>query len=103
MEIVADASQWTQIDEEAFFKFLQTETGKRLLPRLAEMAPLLLEEGDTNKVLIRAGKLKGYQEALMNLLGLSHHIEEQRTDNQSAYPPLEDDSKWDDGNKIATT
>lgn len=100
MEIIAAASDWTQNDEEQLLKFLESAVGQRLIPRLADMAPPLLEEGDTNKILIRAGKLRGYQEALLNLIALSHSTKETPATEVVAYPALDNDAAWNDGQKL---
>lgn len=100
MEIVAGPLDWTSVDEENLRKFFGTETGKRLIPRLADLVPPLLEAGDTNALLVRCGKVRGYQEALQNLLALSYTQEEPKQQNANAYPPLEDDKAWNDGKKL---
>jgi hypothetical protein len=100
MEIVAGILDWTLVDEERWAKWLQTETGKRLLPRLAESTPMLLASGDVNAILIRSGEVRGFQAVLSQLLAMSHATPEKQTSNSQAYPPLEDDTAWNDGQKL---
>lgn len=101
MEIVADRLDWTQFDSENWNRFLNTETGKRLLPKVLESAPGLLASGDTNAILIRAGEHRGLQLAISQLIGMSHADPDELTNVvETAYPPLEDDQKWNDGQTI---
>lgn len=99
MEIVAGALDWTNIDEENLGKFLDTTSGRRLIPRLAELAPQLLGEGETNKLLIRMGEFKGRQDTLRDLLMLSH-AQEKPTPALNEYPAPENDAAWNDGQKL---
>jgi hypothetical protein len=93
MEISAQPLDWSSIDSDNFSKFLDTETGKRLLPKLANAAPALFEGGDTNKILIRSGELRGVRIILQEILDLAHPPPPPpaREDN---HPDLLDDSKW---------
>jgi hypothetical protein len=100
IEIVAKATDWLHTDQEHWAAFLETETGKRLLPTLAESAPQLLAEGDINKVLIRSGEVRGYQSVLKDLILLAHPSAQVEPSTTTEYPPLTDDSKWNDGNKL---
>jgi hypothetical protein len=100
IEIVAKPSDWTSIDAERWAAFLETETGKRLIPNLAETAPGLLASGDVNAILIRAGEVRGFQSVLREMISLAHppaKLEERVTES---YPSLTDDSKWEDGQKL---
>lgn len=101
IEIVANPLDWLTTDQERWAAFLETETGKRLLPHLAESAPQLLPKGDINEILIRTGEVRGYQNVLRDLI-LAAHPTAKVTPSQSTseYPPLTDDSKWNDGEKL---
>jgi hypothetical protein len=99
MEIVAGPMDWTTVDEQRWSEWLNTETGRRLLPKLLESLPGLLPKGDVNEILIRSGEVRGWQEAAQQLIRMAH-TEPPPTPVESAYPPLEDDSKWSDGNKL---
>lgn len=104
MEIIARAMDWTSVDEENFGKFLDTETGRRLIPRLLEGVPQLSDGGDTNRLLIRSGEVRGWQACVRDLLMLSHAQPQQAGVAQNqAYPPLEQDEAWNDGQKIENT
>ncbi len=104
MEIIAGPLDWTSVDEENLSKFLQTETGKRFIPKLADQVPPILEVGETNALLVRCGKVRGYQDALQNILALAYSQERPKTDNAaSAYPALDDDAAWNDGKKLTPT
>lgn len=94
MDIVASPLDWTFIDEENFAKFLDTETGKRLIPKLAEESPRLLAAGDTNAILIRAGEVRGIQSIIQTLILLAHPAPKIIPATHNAYPPLDDDTAW---------
>lgn len=101
MEIIAQPIDWTSTDEENLSKFLETETGKRFLPRLLETTPPLLAKGDINSILIRSGEVRGYQEVARNVLALAHSTQQPpEPESSSAYPKLDDDKAWGDGQKI---
>jgi hypothetical protein len=92
---------WSSIDQDNLQKFLSTQTGTRLLPRLAEAAPTLLSGGDVNAILIRNGELRGYQSALRELQTLAYPPPVQNlATTDSAYPNLLDDKAWNDGQTI---
>jgi hypothetical protein len=101
MEIVASPLDWTAVDEERWNGFLNTETGRRLIPKLLESVPGLLPGGDTNAILIRAGEHRGLQLAVSQLLSMSHSTPEVKTEMANdSYPPLEKDDAWNDGQKL---
>lgn len=98
MEIVADRLAWTQFDEENWNRFLETDTGKRVIPKILEVTPGLLASGDTNAILIRSGEHRGIQLAISQLLGMAHSTPDVKTEvANEAYPPLTQDSAWNDG------
>lgn len=99
MEITNAPLAWTETDERHWSSFLDTETGKRLIPKLLEATPVLLGDGSRNAILIRNGEVRGMQIAVTTLLALSH-AQERLATPQLAYPPPEDDSHWDDGQKL---
>lgn len=101
METVISTPEWTSEDVQNLRTFLQTRSGARLLPKLVEVIPALLEEGDTNKILIRSGKVTGCQEiikALVALAGPEPLPPQEETSTE--YQSLTDDSKWNDGQKL---
>jgi hypothetical protein len=99
MEISADPLAWTTLDSDSLAKFLDTETGKRLVPKLADATPPLFDRGDTNALLIRTGEVRGVQIVLREILMLAHPPPPVPSSANSDYPSPEDDSKWD-GPKI---
>lgn len=101
MQVTPDGPPWSSEDVDVFRTFLQTQTGARLVPKLAEFTPSLLVEGDVNKILIRNGEVRGVQQILRALLSLAYPTPDavQTTDNTN-YPPLTKDDAWDDGAKI---
>jgi hypothetical protein len=99
MEIVAETLPWSSEDEQNWNGFLQTNTGRRLIPKLAEATPVLLDAGDINKILIRSGELRGFQISVRELLALTHS-QPLPPNPTPAYPDLEDDTQWNDQQKI---
>lgn len=91
---------WSSIDAENLQSFLNTDTGRRMLPKAAESAPALLEAGDTNAIMIRNGKFKGFQECLNEIFSLAHPTAPVNSNQNGAYPALEDDAAWNDGQKL---
>lgn len=100
MEIIAGPLDWTSVDSENLVRFLDTETGKRLLPKLADSVPGLLPAGDTNAILIRSGEVLGWQSVARMILDLAHPSQPVSSPQQSYYPNLEDDAQWNDGQAI---
>lgn len=90
---------WHDEDIGILRQFLKTRTGEKFLPKLAESAPTLLDGGHANKTLVRNGELRGYQAALREIYLLAYPPAEPKPD-PSAYPALEDDSAWNDGEKL---
>ena len=90
---------WTSVDEENWAKFLDSETGKRLLPKLLEETPLLLAKGDINEILIRSGEVRGVQTIARTLLDLAHP-QQRVTPVAGEYVPLEADHLWNDGQTL---
>lgn len=96
MEITTDNLPWSSDDEFRWNAFLQTETGKRLIPKLAERLPVLLDGGDVNRILIRTGETRGFQYSISVLLELAH-AQPLPPKSEHSHPDLEDDTKWSDG------
>lgn len=101
MELTLDALEWDSEDRQALRNFLNSRAGSRLLPKVAEELPQLMDSGDTNAILIRTGVVKGAQEAIKAILLLARP-EPETPQETPAYPSLTDDAKWDDGSKIQT-
>ncbi len=102
MEILASSTDWTPNDEEQLAKFLSSETGRRLIPKLAENIPPLLEAGETNAILIRSGVVLAHQKAIETLFLLAHPPAPVQNPVRE-YPPLEDDKAWRDGQTLESS
>lgn len=91
--INASELEFTSDDNANWADFLRTQTGQRLLPKLAESAPRLLAGGGTNEILIASGALLGFQQALQAMLELQSvpQAPQRGTEN---YPSLDDDKAW---------
>lgn len=101
MEITTGVLEWTSEDVILFRQFLATQTGQRLLPKLLEETPILLAEGDTNAICVRSGEVRGMQKAARTLLVMAYPPKETPTsDPTTDYPRLDDDEKWQDGQKV---
>lgn len=98
MEITTDALEWNSDDIAAWGKFLRSRSGQRLLPKLLESVPSLFDSGDTNKILIRSGEVRGWSESARTLLFLAREPITPTTEI-TPYPPLEDDRHWE-GDKL---
>lgn len=92
-------TEWTSEDVAQFRNFLKTQTGEKLIPFLQEQFPSLLGKGETNDILIRSGEVRGCQILMRELLGMAFPSEVKQIQSE-AYPPLEDDSQWTDGQKL---
>lgn len=99
MEITNDALDWTSEDIDLWSQFLRTQTGSRLIPKMLEACPQLLENGDTNAILIRSGIVQGMGNAARAILSLALHPQKEQK-SVSDYPALEDDAAWPDGRKL---
>jgi hypothetical protein len=100
MEILAKESDWTPNDEERFAAFLETETGKRLIPALAQTMPGLMACGQVEAILIRSGEVRAFQNVIENLIMLAHPPQAVGGTDSTEYVPLERDDLWKDGQKL---
>lgn len=91
--------EWSSDDTNLLRQFLETRTGQKFLPSLAQSAPTLFSGGDTNKILIRNGQLIGYQEAMQQINFLAYPPPAP-PQTAAAYPDLDDDSAWPDTDKL---
>ena len=101
MEVTNQSLDWDSEDMVLWRQFLESRAGRRLIPRVADAVPALLDGGDINKILIRTGEVRGYHQAIQALLALAVPPPAQQA-TQDAYPDLTDDSKWNDGQKLTT-
>jgi len=99
MEILAKESEWLHTDSDRLAEFLETGTGKRLIPTLVQSMPPLLAGGEINAILIRSGEVRAFQSMVESLLMLAHPAPKSGSPVVD-YPELEDDAAWADGQKI---
>lgn len=99
MEIQADSLDWAINDEQNWASFLNSETGRRFLPRLLESVPALIEGGDTNAILIRTGVVRGFQLCVQELSRMSQ-TSKPVVLAEDTHPALEDDAAWADGQTL---
>jgi hypothetical protein len=85
-------------DQSILRQFLESRTGQKFAPKLAELAPTLLDGAHANKTLVRNGELRGYQQALNNIFFLAYPPAPV-TPETPAYPPLDSDDHWE-GEKL---
>lgn len=78
----------------AWREFQQTETGRRLIPKMLESVPALLPSGDSNAILIRSGEVRGWSSAAQSLLSLAAPTPEKPDESNARYPDLDDDAAW---------
>lgn len=100
MEITHEGLDWSDDDVLNLRAFLKTRTGTRMLPKMLEMLPVLLGDGEINKILIRTGEVRGFQDAARQILALAYPPNELPKEQPKNYPDLTDDSAWSDGMKI---
>ncbi len=99
MEILAGPNDWTQIDAENLARFLETDTGKRLVPKLVEHKPSLLAGGEINSILIRSGEVRSFDSMIEALFMLAHPPAPVAPPS-TEYPALTDDTAWRDGQRL---
>lgn len=100
MQIADDGLEFDSIDKFAWKTFLATRAGLRLIPKVAESLPALLRKGETNDILIRSGEVTGFQLALQALLALAQPPPKEAPPERVAYPALDDDAQWNDGQSL---
>lgn len=89
-------AQWSSDDVANWAAFLRTQTGSRLIPKILEVAPALMDGADVNKTLVRNGERRGFEQAIERMIQITS-VEKSAADVRSpatAYPPLEDDTAW---------
>lgn len=93
---------WESSDAAALKQFFESKSGQRALMHLSDLIPSLLDGSDVNKTLVTSGEVKGWNNALRALLNLT--IEQPAPVKvPEAYPSLDDESQWEDGQKPTTT
>lgn len=99
MEIIANEGEWTHTDELALAAFLDSPAGRRFIPALVANSPGLLPGGEINAVLIRSGEVRAFQEVVKGIFLLAHPPAPMQAPT-SAYPDLENDRAWNDGQNL---
>jgi hypothetical protein len=94
--VVTGMDDWSAVDAENLAKFLDSDTGRRFLVKLADQIPPLLDSGHLNRVLIRSGEVRGQTALIQSFQNLAHPTTPPGTP-ADAYPSLEDDTQWVDG------
>lgn len=90
MEVInASEILFTPDDIAIWALFLNSPTGKRLIPKIVELAPRLLSKGDTNEIMINHGTVLGFSAAVQGLLDLAvaKQAETPLVDLWPALPP----------------
>src|SRR6266850_1502072 len=100
--ITNESLDWDSDDIHNLRLFLGTKTGLRFLPKLLEATPELLPKGESNDILIRSGEVRGCQLFARTILSMTASPALPVKD-ENPYPNLEDDSKWNDGEKLIPT
>lgn len=92
---------WTSIEAAEWKSFLRSKTGEKFLQALAFEEPELLDGGDVNKTLVRSGEVRQHKILVSVILSLANEpVKPQQQASASNYPPLDDDTQWNDGLKI---
>jgi len=91
---------WTSTEAAEWKAFLRTDTGGKLLHGLASEEPELLDGKDVNCTLVRSGETRHHKRIVAFLLSLANEPVVVSQEYESNYPPLDDDSKWNDGQKL---
>lgn len=92
---IESPGEWTSREAKILRDFLDSDVGKLALEWAAFKSPDLLDGAHQIKTLVRSGEVKGYQDALMNLVSLTTQ-EPEGIKRPSAYPSLDDDAAWSD-------
>lgn len=90
MEVInASEILFTPDDIAIWATFLNSPTGKRLIPKISDLTPRLLSRGDTNELMINHGAVLGFSAAVQVMLDLSVAKKEETppADFWPALPP----------------
>jgi hypothetical protein len=100
--MITTSVEWTSEDIGVLRTFLETKTGEKFLPKLAESTPGLLDRGAVEQILIRSGEVRGLKLVLEAIVSLAFPPPPP-VPEVSNYPDLTDDNKWPDGEKLTKT
>lgn len=100
MDVTADSLPWSDEDMVLWRAFLDTQTGKRVIPKMLEACPRLPDGGEINAILIRVGVVRGLGLAAQGLLVLAQPAPKDTAAPSLGYEPLENDAAWNDGQTL---
>lgn len=100
MEISNRELEFDSIDRFGLKTFLATRAGTRLVPKIFECCPVLLSKGEINEILIKTGEVRGFAMAIQALLSLAEPPPKEAPPERTAYPPLDADDQWNDGQSL---
>lgn len=96
-----EAPEWNSDSASELSGFLGSSTGQKLIQLLAFFAPTLLDGADVNKTLVTSGEVKGYTNAVGQIISLqtSRPVESQGVPD--TYPDIDNDTLWADSEKTS--
>lgn len=89
-----DAPEWNSDNASELKSFLSGETGQKVLGILAYFSPKPMDGSDVNKTLVSAGEVRGYTDAVENILNLRTHRPPETEPKTENYPSLDDETAW---------
>lgn len=98
--VVSGNDDWSGVDAENLARFLDSDTGRRMLIRMADQIPPLLDSGHVNRILIRSGEVRG-QTSLIQFFQILAHPAAPPVAPADSYPDLDRDELWEEGKVTA--
>lgn len=89
-----EAPEWNSDNASELKTFLSGETGQKVLAILSFFAPKPLDGADVNKTLVSAGEVRGYADAVENILNLRTQRPPETEPKTENYPSLDDEAAW---------
>lgn len=99
MQILREPPLWNADAAGLLKDFLESTVGQVFLANLAAGRPDFLPNADLNATALRACEIAGYEKCVSNLLHLTEAPKELTETASSAYPPIDDEENWRDGDK----
>lgn len=104
MQTLREPPVWNQSAVDLLNQFLETPIGQVFLATLASQRPgFSTPTWRAEAVALRAKEIEGYEKCIQEILRLTEPVREEQSNQlpngSSAYPPLDDDSQWDDKDK----
>jgi len=100
---VNEAPEWDSDNASELSGFLKTSTGEKMIQLLAFFAPTLLDGADVNKTLVTNGELKGYTNAVGQIISLQHSRPVEAQGVSDNYPDLDRDEFWVETDEESTS